>query len=97
MLKIERKFCINSWDIEREWPEADFDVCSMPFAEGAENDSYVSFYMGIDHLDELHEMKTMWCHNERMMKCINDEIALMYNFYDLGFKENDEILIRVSW
>lgn len=97
MLKVERKFCVNSWDIEKEWPEANFNVCSMPFAECAENDSYIPFYMGSDHLDELEYRKKHWGHNERYIKSIESEIELLNKFKEMGFKTNDEILIFISY
>lgn len=96
MLRVERKFCVNSWDIEREWPEANFDVSSMPFAEMAENDSYVPFYMGSDHFEELEDLKEHWSYNERIMKNIEDELALLEKFKEMGFGADDVILIRVG-
>ena len=95
MIKVERKPCINCWDIEKEW---ELDPLDMPFVECAENDSYISFDCSHKHLKELEEYRFDWQNYPQRVEKIDAQIALWHKLRDeAGFEETDEVLIYISW
>ena len=74
------------------------DVLHMPFAECAENDSYISFDCSHKHLKELEWYRFDWQNYPQRVEKIDAQIALWHKLRDeAGFEETDEVLIYISW
>lgn len=93
-MKIERKACINCWDIKREWG---LNALHMPFSEGAENDCYVRFACSNDHYEDLKDLYEEWDGYESTQMKIEEEMKLWEKLHEIGFGINDEVLIFISW
>lgn len=93
-MKIERKPCINCWDIEKEWG---LDPTSMPFAECAENGCHIAFDCSNDHYEDLKDLYEDWSGYENAKMRIEEEMKLWEKLHEIGFGINDEVLIFISW
>ena len=93
MLEIKNKPCVSGGSIEREYG---LNPNHMIFAEMAENDSYVSFDLSREHLQDLQELLEDWEGYPNRIKHIQDEMTLYHILKGLC-NDADEILIYISW